>query len=161
MSAELILGRTAQGVHGASQLGIEVPGIGGVDDVLQLALSCKEGVHLIFVLVVFGQSEFQVDVLIFLQGIDNVLHAFFNNLANRLCIVQLGLLWQVAHRIAWGEYHIALVTLIQSCYDLQQRGLTRSVETYYAYLGTIEEAEINVLQYLFLSLLDGLAYTNH
>ena len=45
-------------IHRTLQLTVEVPGIGSVDDVLQLRLTGEELVHLVLIFVVFGQSNF-------------------------------------------------------------------------------------------------------
>ena len=128
---------------------------------MQFTLTCKQLVHLVLVLVVFRQAELLVDFLVFLQGIHDVLHALFDDLPHGLRVVQLRFLRQVAYRVAGREHHVALVALVQPCDDFQQGGLSGAVQTDDTNLGSIEETEVDVLKNLFLSLLDGLAYTNH
>ena len=81
----------------------------------------EEGVHLILVLVVLRHAELGVDILVFLEGIDDMLHAFLDNLTHGFRIIELWLLGQVAHAVAGSEDDIALVALVETGNDLQQR----------------------------------------
>ena len=96
----LVLGRTAQGVHGPLQGGVQVPGIGGIDDVLQLGLAGEELLHLVGILVVLGQAKLLVDLLVFVEGIHDGLYALHDALLHRLLRVEVGFLCQVAHAVA-------------------------------------------------------------
>ena len=80
--ASLICRRTMEGGHGTIQTAVEIPGVGGVDDVLQFALARKQLVHLVCVFVVLGESEFLVDVFVFSQRVYYVLNALLHNFAN-------------------------------------------------------------------------------
>ena len=80
--ASLICRRTMEGGHGTIQAAVEIPGVGGVDDVLQFALARKQLVHLVCVFVVLGESEFLVDVFVFSQRVYYVLNALLHDFAN-------------------------------------------------------------------------------
>ena len=138
-------GGAAQGGHGAFQLAVQIPGVCTVNDVLQLALACEELVHLVLVLVVFGQSELLVNLFIFGQRVHNVLYAFLYGFHYGLLIVQLGVLFKIAYRVAGAPHYVALIALLNSGNDLHQGGLTGSVQTDDAYLGSVKEAQVNVL----------------
>ena len=120
LTAQLVGRRAAQCVHGPCQACVEVPGIGGVNDVLQFTLTCEELVHLVLVFIVLGQSELLVYLLILGQGIHYVLHTLFHNLTHCLVVVEVGLLRQVAYRIARCKHHVALIALVETGYDFQQ-----------------------------------------
>ena len=53
----LVVGRTLEGIHGALELGIDVPGVGGVELVLKLCLASEESVHLVGVLKHVGVTK--------------------------------------------------------------------------------------------------------
>ena len=91
---------TSECIHGTFQTAVEVPCIRSIDDVLQFSLTCEELVHLILVLVVFRQSELLVYLLVFGQCIHDVLHALLDRLDDRLVVVELRFLGQVAHRVS-------------------------------------------------------------
>lgn len=99
--------RQAQCVHGTFQTAVEVPRIGGVKNILQLALTGKQSIHLVFILVVLGQTKLLVNLLILGQGVHHILHTFLYNFLHRLVIVKMGVLRQIANRIARREYHLA------------------------------------------------------
>ena len=58
------------------------------------------------------------------------------------CGSRLRVLLQISHRIAGRAHHLALIALVYAGYDLQQRGLTRAVQTDYTDLGAIEKRDI-------------------
>ena len=89
-----------QGGHGAFQTGVKVPGVGGVENVLQFALTGKKGIHLVLVLIIFGQTELLVYLFIFVEGIYHGLHAFTDNLDDGLAVVEGRILRQVAYGVA-------------------------------------------------------------
>ena len=161
LADRLVFGRAAQGVHRPLQLGVEVPGVGGVDDVLQLGLAGKEFVHLVGILVVFGQGELLVDFLVLGQGIHHGLHALHHHFLHGLVGVQHGFLGQVAHGVARREDHFALVGLVQPGNDFEQGGLTRTVQTDDADFRPVEEGQVDVLQYLLVVLLNRLVQPYH
>ena len=158
---QLVAFGAAQGIHRTLQAVVQVPGIGGVDDVLQLGLTGKQFVHLLGILVVFGQAELEVDFLEFLERVHHVLHAFLHHFLDRLGRVELRILGQVAHSVSGSEHHLALVLRFQTGDNLHQRGFTRAVEADDADFGAIVEREVDVLEDLLLVLLDGLAHAHH
>ena len=153
--------RAAQGVHGAVEARVEVPGIGGIENVLQLTLTGEEGVHLVLVFVVFGQTELLVDFLVFGQCVDHVLHALLHNFAHGLVVVEVRVLRQVTHGVAGREYHFALVVVVEAGNDFHQRRLTRAVQTDDADFCAVEKAEVDVFENLLVVLLDGLRESDH
>ena len=161
LANRLVGRRTAKGIHSPFQLAVEVPGVGAVDDVLQLALPSEELVHLVLVLVVLGQAELLVYLFVFLQGVHDVLYAFLHHLDDRLVVVELGFLLQVAHAVARAPHHVALILLLDAGNNLHQRRFARAVHAHDAYLGTVEEAEVDVLEDLLLILLDDFAHPDH
>ena len=152
---------TVQGSHRTIELGVHVPSIGSVDDILQLSLTLHQLVHLVRVFVIFGQTEFHVDIVVFCQRIIDMLHALHHILLDSLLLIERRFLRQIAHAVAWAPHHITLILLVQSGNDFHQCGLTRTVQTDDTNLGTIEKTEVDILEYLFLILLNGLAYAYH
>ena len=153
--------RTIQRSHRAVELRIHVPGIRRVDDILQFRLTLHQLVHLVSILVILRQSELHVDLVVFGQRIVHVLHTLHHILLHRLLFVERRILRQIAYRITRTPHHVALILLIQARDDLHKRRLTSTIQTNDTNLRPIEEAEIDVLEHLFLVLLDGLAHTNH
>ena len=153
--------RTTEGCHRAVQFGVHIPRIGGIDDVLHLCLPLHELVHLVGIAVVFFQSKLEVDVLILLERVVHLLHTLLHILLHGLGLIEGRVLRQVTHRIAGAPHHFALRGLLYAGDDLHQRRLTRAVETDDSDFCTIEEREINVLQYLLLVLWDNLGYSHH
>ena len=134
---------TAQGVHGALQLVVQLPSIVLVDEFGELALPLDEFVHLV---VAHRFGEFHVHLLIFFQNIHNLLHALLHHLLHGEVVVQLRLLRQIANGVARREDHLALVRLVDAGDDFQQRGFARAVETQHADFRPIKEGEIDVLK---------------
>ena len=158
---QLVALGAAQGIHGALQAVVQVPGIGGVDDVLQLGLTGKQFVHLLRILVVLGHAELEVDVLKLLQRVHHVLNAFLHHLLDRLGGVELRVLGQVAHRVSRCKHHLTLILCFQAGDDLHQRRFTCTVQADDADFGAIVEREVDVLEDLLLVLLDGFAHAHH
>ena len=139
--------RTAQGVHGAFQLRIKLPRIVLLNEVRQFALALNELVHFV---VAHRLRKLHVHLLVFLQNIDNGLHALHHHLLDGEVVVDLRFLRQVSHRVARREDHLALVGLVKPGDDLQQRGFTGAVEAQHADLRSVKEGEVYVFKYLFL-----------
>lgn len=55
----------------------------------------------------------------------------------------------------------SLILLVETSDNLHQGRLTRTIQTDDTYLRTIKETKIDVLEHLFLILLDGLAHPDH
>ena len=153
--------RTAEGIHGTLELTVHVPCVGRVDDVLNLGLTSHELLHAVGVFVVFGQCKLGVYLVVFAQCIIHPLHTFHHVFLHRLGGVELWVLRQVAHRVARTPHYIALILLVDTGNDFHECGLTCSVEAYDTYLGSVEEREVYVFEYLLLVLLYGLRYSHH
>ena len=156
----LVVRRTAQGVHGAVQLVVDVPGVGGVQLVLQFGLTLHQFVHLAFVLQDLRVAEGVVDLFVFLQQVHHMLHALLDHLPDSLLRVEPGILLQISYTVAGGEHHVSLVGLVDAGYDPEQRRLSGAVQTDDADLGSVEEGEVYVLKDLFLRG-DGLGDSHH
>ena len=135
----LVVGRALKGIHSALQFGVDIPGIGGVERILQLGLTLDEFVHLVGVLKHVGVGEGGIHLVEFSQQVHYWLHAFAHNLDYGLPGVELRLLLQVAYRISGGKDHLALIIFVDAGDNLQQRRLTRAVQTDNADFGTVEE----------------------
>ena len=103
---------TVQGCHRTIELRVHVPGIGRVDDVLQLCLSHHQLVHLVSILIILRESELHVDLIVFGQRVIDMLHALHHILLHGLLFVEWRILGQVAHRVARTPNHIALILLV-------------------------------------------------
>ena len=111
---------TVEGIHGTLQFGVDVPGVGSVDDVLHLSLPLHQLVHLVGVAIVLLQSELVVDVLIFGKCVIHLLHALHHVFLHGLALVERWILRQVAHGVAGTPHHLALCGLFQSGDDFHQ-----------------------------------------
>ena len=152
---------TVQRRHRTIQFRVHVPGIRRIDDILQFCLTLHQLVHLVRILVVLRQSELHVDLVVFSQCVIHMLHTLHHVLLHRLLLIQGGILWQITHGIAWCPHHITLILLVQTSDNLHQCGFTSTIQSNDADLRPIEETEVDVLEYLFLVLLDGLAHAHH
>ncbi len=112
---QLVLVGAAQGVHSALQAAVEVPGVVLLKQFGQLALPFAQLVE-----VGVGLGEGVVDLFVFLQPVDHVLHGFLHHLLDGLGVVQLGLLLEVADAVAGREDHLALIVLVHAGDDFQQ-----------------------------------------
>ena len=153
--------RTVERRHRTVKLRIHVPSIGGIDDILQLGLTLHKFVHLVCILIVFWQSKLHVDVIIFSKCIVYMLHTLHDVLLDGLLLVKRRILRQIADRITWTPHDIALILLVDTGNNLHKGRFTGTVKSDNTNLRPIEKAEIDVLEYLFLILLDGLTHTNH
>ena len=135
----LIFGRTAKGVHRTLQFAIQIPCVCRINDILQLSLTGEKSIHLILILIVFRQSEFLVDFFVFRKCVHNGLNAFHYYFFYRFCVVQIGFLRQITHRISRREYNFSLIGFLQTCNNLQQGRFTGAVQTDYTDLSSIEE----------------------
>ena len=156
-----VAGRAVEGGHRTVELRVHVPGVGGVDDVLQLGLTAHQLLHLRGILVVFGQAELHVRLVVFGQGVIHVANALHHVLLHGLAVVQRRVLGQVAHRVAGAPHHVPLVLLLDAGDDFHQCRFAGAVEADDADFSTVEEAEVDVFQHLLLRLLDGFAHAHH
>ncbi len=135
-----LAGRTAQGVHGQVEARIELPGVEGVELVLNHCLALAERFH-----VGIGLGEGGVDLFEFLEQIDGLLHALLDHFAHRLGAVDQGLLLEEADAVAVGKDRLAVELLVDAGHDPEQGRLTGAIETEHADLGAVEIGEGNVL----------------
>ena len=157
----LICGRAMESCHGAVETAVEIPGIGGVDDVLQFTLAGEKLVHLVGIFVVFGKGELLIDLFVLGQGFYDMLHAFLYDFAHGLCWIELWFLGKIAHRIARREDHFALIVVVETGNDLEEGRFTGTVETDDTDFCSVEEAEINVLENGLVGLANGFCQTDH
>ncbi|CQD24447.1 hypothetical protein BN970_06452 [Mycolicibacterium conceptionense] len=130
--------RAAQRVHGLLELGVDVPGVGGVQLLLQLA-------HLFHELVgVVGGHQLGDLVVAVELGLDR--HAVLDVLADGLALVEVRLLHQDADRGAGGQQGIAVVRLVDAGHDLQHTRLTGTVGTDDADLRAGQEVQADVVK---------------
>ena len=102
----------------------------------EFTLALDESVHLV---VVHRLAELEADLLVLLEHIHYLLHAFAHHFDNCLGIIEMRLLFEVADAVAGGEDHLAVGGGFQPCDDLHQRGLSGSVQTDDADLRAVEE----------------------
>ena len=131
--------RTVECIHRTLQLGVDVPCVGGIDDILHLSLSLHQLVHLVGIAVVFLQSELLVDVFIFSECIIYFLHTLHHVLLHGFLFVKRWVLWQVAHRVSGTPHHLALRRLFQASDDFHQCRLTCTIQTDDADFCSVEE----------------------
>ncbi len=139
-----IPGRQAQRICSDLQLVLGV-GAGSGDHRFQLALLGSQRIE---VGVFFGVSG--VDLFQACLGVVDLSHRLFHRLAYGVLGVELGLLRQIADRQACHRDRFAFEFLVDACHDLEQAGLSRTVQTQHANLGAREEAQRNTLQNLSL-----------
>ena len=132
-----VAGRQAQRVHRLVELGVEVPGVGGVDPLLQ-ARELVGGL----VGVVGGQLVEAVE-----QGAQ-LGDAVLDVAAHVLALVELRLLLEQADGRAGRELRLAAVLGVAPGHDPQQRRLAGAVEAEHADLGARQEAQRDVLEHL-------------
>ncbi len=112
--------RAAQCCHGAVELGIHVPCVGGVDNVLHFSLALHQLVHLVGVGIVFLHTELLVYLFVFGKGVIRALHALHYVLLHGLCLVEWRILRQIAHAVSRAPHHFALCRLLQSGDDFHE-----------------------------------------
>jgi hypothetical protein len=129
--------REPQRVHRLVELGVEVPGVGGVDPVLQPR-------ELVGRLVGVVRGEL-------VEAVEQRAHlgdAVLDVAAHVLVGVELWLLLEHADCRAGRELRLAAVLRVLPGHDPQQRGLAGAVETQDADLRAREERQGDVLQHL-------------
>ncbi len=140
----LVVGRTLQGVHGALEFRVDVPGVGRVELVLKLGLTGQQGIHLVGILKHIGVAKRLVYLVKLGDEVHDGLHALAHHFDDGLFGVELRVLLQIAHRVARREYHFALIALVDAGDNLEQRRLTRAVQTDDTYLGSVEKRQVDV-----------------
>ena len=139
LSDFLVVRRTTKGVHGDAQLGVKLPGIQGINAVLNRGLAVHQLLHLVGIVEDFLVHEFHVDLLVLFQHIDDLLGPLFHHLADSFGLVEFGLLRQVPHSVAVGPHNLALECFIQSSDDFHDGGLSCAVVADDANLGPVEK----------------------
>ena len=144
-------GSSASGQRSASiarsSVASRLPAVFVIDLLGQLALSLDQLGHL---LVVHRLHETGVDLLVLLEQRDHVGAAFLDHLADRLRVVQMRFLLEIADRVSGRKDDFALKVLVYSGDDFHQRRLARPVQADDADLRAVEKRQVNVVQYLFL-----------
>ena len=128
-------GRAAQRIHRLLDLGIEIPQVLRIDDVLEL----RGLVGILFAVVV---HEGVVLVEHRLLG-RHPLHDIAHDVERR---VELRLLWQIADTRPFGHPGLARELAVETGHDAQQRRLAGTVRAEHADLGIGVEVQVNVLQ---------------
>ncbi len=148
--------RAPEGIHRHFQAGVEVPGIQVVELFLHLRLSVQELVHLI---VRHRFGELLIDHVELLEQVDRFLHALLHDLADRLRLIQLGLLLEEADGVPGREDRLPDEVRIDAGQDPEERALARSVQAQHADLRAVEIGEIDVLEDRFFVI--ELAHSDH
>ena len=156
----LVFRRTAQRVHCAFQLVVDVPSVGCVELVLQLRLPVYQLVHLVGVLKHVGVGEALVHLVEFLQQVEHRLHALLHDFLDGFRRVEFRVLLQVSYAVSRGEYHFSLILLVDTRDNLQQRRLSGTVQTDDSDFRAVEERQVYVFEHLFLWRVD-FAHSHH
>jgi hypothetical protein len=135
--------RAAQGVHRQFQAAVQVPGVGGVQLLLNFALALQELVH-----VGVGIAEGLVDGIVFGQQVHGLLGPFGYDVLHGFAGLQLGFLFEIADGEPGADGDFPVVFGIDPGHDFQQGGLARAVETDDADFRAVEIREADVLDYL-------------
>lgn len=140
----LVRRRAAQRVHRLFELGVQVPGVGVVQILLELA-------HLLHELVgVVGGHEFG-DLVEAIQLHLDLAHALLDVAADGLLLVERRFLLQDADGGAGGEERVTVVRLVQSGHDLQHAGFTSAVRADDADLGAGKEVQGDIVEHDFVA----------
>ena len=130
-----------QGVHGLAELGIDIPAIGGVNLVLELAHLGHEGVH-----VTVRVAHLLADLIEAIDLGDHIAKCHAHVLDNGLVVVERRLLLQDAHGIAGGKSSVAVGDLLDAGHNLEQGRLAHAVGAHDADLGAGIEAQGHVVK---------------
>ena len=135
-----IVRRTAQRVHGQIDLAVEIPEVLGVDLVLELR-------HFVGGLIRVVRGQFVIAVEDRFLGGD----ALHDVLSDRLRLVELRFLFQVADAGAFGDPAVTGKLGVEAGHDPQERRLARTVDAEHADLGVRVERQVDVIQDLLAS----------
>ncbi len=138
-----VSGWAPKSVHSHLKPGVEIPGVHGIDLFLDLALPLDELVHLF---VRHGFREFLTDAIELVEQIHDRLHAFFNDLFDRLGVVELRFLFEKPYRITWRKNGLPVEFLVHPGKDPEQGTLARAVEAQHADLRSVEIGDGDVLE---------------
>ncbi|MDQ0756146.1 hypothetical protein QFZ61_002133 [Arthrobacter sp. B3I4] len=146
--------RAAQSVHGLLQLGVEVPGVGGVDGLLQLAHLLEEDV-----IVSVRAGHFLGDLVEALDLAVDLANAFLDVAQDGLLLVQRRLLQQDTDGVAGAQPRLTVGGGVQPGHDLEDGGLTGSVRANDTNLGAGEKGHAHIVEdEFFANGLTGLAH---
>ena len=115
-----VAGRAAQRVHRQLEAGVEVPGVGGVELLLHLALAGEEPVHLVGL---HRLGELVGDRLELREQVHGALDRFPDDVEDGLARVELRLLFEEADGVPGGGRDLADELLLDAGHDAQQRAL--------------------------------------
>ena len=139
--------RQAQRIHRQRQAGVEIPGIGGFDPVLDARVLLEYLLHL-----VRGQVLTKLDVQLVItrqQGLDRC-NPLFDVAEHRLGRFEPGLLMEKPDRDAGGRKRLAQKALILARHDAKERALACTVQAEHANLRAIIETKRDIAQDLFI-----------
>ena len=136
--------RAAQRVHGDLELGLELPAIGRLDLLLEVALLFEELFHLVRRDL---RAQLVADLFELSEKTQQLRAALLDDLLDGLVWIELRLLLEESDRVTFRERHLALVAVILPRDDAQKRTLSGTVQTEDADLGAVEKREIDVLQH--------------
>ncbi|CCX55769.1 unknown [Bacteroides sp. CAG:1060] len=106
-------------------------------------------------------TEFHVHLLVLFEEVHGLLHTFANDVDNRLGRIELWLLLKIPYTVARTPHHLSPVLSLNTSDNFHKGGLSGAVESYYAYLGTIEKRQIYVFEYYFIVVRKGLPHSVH
>lgn len=117
-----VAGRGAQGIHGLFELGVEIPGVGGIDVFLERSHLGEEGIE-----VGVGLRHLEPDRGVPVDlGLD-LGDTLLNVLEDGLRLVQFGLLHENADAEAGGQTGFPVGRSVETSHDLEDRRLTSTV----------------------------------
>ena len=143
--------RQPQGVHGDLQRAVELPGVGGLDGVLDAPLLGHQLVHRV---VGHLLAELGVDLVELVEQGAGLGHPLLDVAEDVLGRVEPRLLRQVADPGPLGRPGLADELLDLAGHDLQQRALAGAVQPQHADLGAGKEGEPDILQDLAVGRID-------
>ena len=125
------------------ELGVEIPGAGGLDGVLHAGLLLEDLLHLLG-RHLFGKAG--VDLVEAGQERPRGGHALLDVAKDRLGGIERGLLRQIPDAIPRRQRRLALNVEVEAGHDLEQRGLARPVRAKHADLGAVQKREVDVFE---------------
>ena len=130
-----------QGVHGLTELGIDIPAVGGVDLVLELAHLGHEGVH-----IAIRVAHLLADLVEAIDLGNHITKRHAHVLDDGLVVIERRLLLQDAHGVAGGEPGVAVGDLLDAGHNLEQGRLAHTVGAHDANLGAGIEAQGHIVK---------------
>jgi 8-oxo-dGTP pyrophosphatase MutT (NUDIX family) len=140
-----------QRVHGEFDARVEIPSLGRLDAVLDLALFLEDLLHLLRRHLL---TELRVDFVVAVQQVADLRHTLFDIPENRLRRIQLRFLLEKSDADASGRKRLTDEVLILPRHDPQQRALAGSVQAEDADLRAGQELQPDVLENDVVGLVD-------